>query len=296
MDSSESRLRVGVVGTGRVGAALGAALSRAGHHVVAASGVSAESRRRAEKLLPDVPLLPPQDVLAASELALLTVPDDALPALVEGLVATGSIKPGTILVHTSGRYGCAVLDPATRVGALPLALHPAMTFTGTEVDVARLAGCSFGVTAPEPLRPIAEALVVEMDGEPEWIAEEVRPLYHAALAYGSNYLVTLVAQASELLREAGVEHPGRMLGPLLGAALDNALRSGDAALTGPVARGDAGTVAAHLRVLKQVDPQAAAGYRALGRLTADRALASGLLSAEKAEPLLEALQEEGREA
>src|SRR5258708_237540 len=115
MDSSESRLRVGVVGTGRVGGALGAALTRAGHRVVAASGVSAESRRRADKLLPDVPLLPPQDVLAASELALLTVPDDALPALVEGLVATGSIKPGTILVHTSGRFGCAVLDPATRV-------------------------------------------------------------------------------------------------------------------------------------------------------------------------------------
>src|SRR5512139_1901484 len=119
MDSSESRLRVGVVGAGRVGAALGAALTRAGHRVVAASGVSAESRRRAERLLPGVPLLAPQDVLAASELALLTVPDDALPALVEGLVATDSIKPGTLVAHTSGRYGCAVLDPATRAGALP---------------------------------------------------------------------------------------------------------------------------------------------------------------------------------
>jgi predicted short-subunit dehydrogenase-like oxidoreductase (DUF2520 family) len=292
MDSSESRLRVGVVGVGRVGAALGAALNHAGHRVVAASGVSAESRRRAERMLPGVPLLAPQDVLAVSELALLTVPDDALPALIEGLVATGSIKPGTLLLHTSGRYGCAVLDPATRVGALPLAVHPAMTFTGTEVDVARLAGCSFGVTAPEPLRPIGEALVVEMGGEPEWIAEEVRPLYHAALAYGSNYLVTLVAQAKDLLSAAGVQEPGRMLGPLLGAALDNALRSGDAALTGPVARGGAGTRAAHHRVLKPVDAQAAVGYRALGRLTADRALASGLLSAEKAESLLEALKEE----
>src|SRR5947199_118911 len=91
-----------------------------------------------------------------------------------------------------------------RVGsALGAALHPAMTFTGTEVDVARLAGCSFGVTAPDPLRPIAEALVVEMGGEPEWIEEPARPLYHAALAYGSNYLVTLVAQAEDLLAAAG---------------------------------------------------------------------------------------------
>jgi predicted short-subunit dehydrogenase-like oxidoreductase (DUF2520 family) len=292
MDSSESRLRVGVVGTGRVGSALGAALIQAGHKVVAASGVSADSRRRAERMLPGVPLMPVQDVLAASELTLLTVPDDALPTLVAGLVATGSIRPGTLLLHTSGRYGSAVLNEATRVGALPLALHPAMTFTGTEVDVARLQGCSFGVTAPDPLRPIAEALVVEMGGEPEWISEEARPLYHAALAFGSNYLVTLVAQASDLLAEAGVAHPGRMLGPLLGAALDNALRSGDAALTGPVARGDAGTVAAHLAVLKRIDVSAAVGYRALGRLTADRALASGLLAADKAEPLLDVLREE----
>jgi predicted short-subunit dehydrogenase-like oxidoreductase (DUF2520 family) len=292
MDSAESRLAVGVVGTGRVGSALGAALQRAGHRVVAASGVSEQSRRRADKLLPGVPLAPPQDVLASADLVLLTVPDDALPGLVEGLVATGSVRPGTLLVHTSGRHGYTVLDAATRVGALPLALHPAMTFVGTEVDVARLAGCSFGVTAPDPLRPIAEALVVEMGGEPEWIEEEARPLYHAALAYGSNYLVTLVAQAEDLLAAAGGREPGRMLGPLLGAALDNALRSGDLALTGPVARGDAGTVAAHLDVLRDRDPQAARGYRAMGRLTADRAMASGMLSAEKAEPLLGILNKE----
>ena len=159
---------------------------------------------------------------------LLTVPDDALPGLVEGLAETGAVRPGQLLVHTSGRYGAKVLDPALRAGALPLALHPAMTFTGTPVDVQRLAGCSFGVTAPEELRLAAEALVIEMGGEPEWIAEESRPLYHAALALGANHLVTLVAQSMELLRTAGVEAPDRMLGPLLGAALDNALRSGDA--------------------------------------------------------------------
>ena len=152
-----------------------------------------------------------------------------------------------------------MLDPALRAGALPLALHPAMTFTGTPVDVQRLAGCSFGVTAPEELRLAAEALVIEMGGEPEWIAEEARPLYHAALALGANHLVTLVAQSMELLRTAGVGAPDRMLGPLLGAALDNALRSGDAALTGPVARGDAGTVAAHVAELRAHAPQAVAG-------------------------------------
>lgn len=286
-----ARLTVGVVGAGRVGPALAAALGLAGHRPVAASGVSDASRRRAEALLPGVPLVEPAEVLAGADLVLLTVPDDALPGLVTGLAETGAVRPGQLLAHASGRYGTAVLEPATRAGALPLALHPVMTFTGTPVDVQRLAGCSFGVTAPEELRLAAEALVIEMGGEPEWVAEEARPLYHAALALGANHLVTLVAQALELLRTAGVSAPDRMLGPLLGAALDNALRSGDAALTGPVARGDAGTVAAHITELRRHAPQAVAGYLAMARTTADRALAGGLLRPELAEDLLEVLSD-----
>ncbi|MCD9145273.1 Rossmann-like and DUF2520 domain-containing protein [Streptomyces albireticuli] len=281
-----ARLTVGVVGAGRVGPSLAAALKLAGHRPVAASGVSDASVRRAAALLPDVPLVPPAEVLARAELVLLTVPDDVLPGLVAGLAETGAVRPGQLLVHTSGRHGTAVLDPARRAGALPLALHPAMTFTGTPVDVERLAGCSFGVTAPDQLRLAAEALVIEMGGEPEWVAEEARPLYHAALAMSSNHLVTLVAQAMELLRTAGVSAPDRMLGPLLGAALDNVLRAGDAALTGPVARGDAGTVAAHIEELRAHAPQAVAGYLAMARTTADRALAHGLLKPELAEDLL----------
>lgn len=286
VEARPARLTVGVVGAGRVGPALAAALRMAGHRPVAASGVSDASRRRAAALLPDVPLVEPAEVLARAELVLLTVPDDALPDLVTGLAETGAVRQGQLLVHTSGRYGTGVLAPALRAGALPLALHPAMTFTGTSVDVQRLAGCSFGVTAPQELRMAAEALVIEMGGEPEWIEESARPLYHAGLAIGANHLVTLVAQSMELLRASGVAEPGRMLGPLLGAALDNALRSGDAALTGPVARGDAGTVAAHLSELRKHAPEMAASYLAMARATADRALAGGLLKAEFAEALL----------
>ncbi|GAB2573612.1 hypothetical protein GCM10027168_03230 [Streptomyces capparidis] len=290
-----ARLTVGVVGTGRVGPVLAAALALAGHRPVAASGVSDASRERAAALLPGVPLIEPAQVLARADLVLLTVPDDALPDLVSGLAATGAVRPGQLVVHTSGRFGVGVLQPALRAGALPLALHPAMTFTGTRIDVARLAGCSFGVTAPPQLRLAAEALVVEMGGEPEWIEEEARPLYHAALANGANHLVTLVAQSLELLAAAGVAAPDRMLGPLLSAALDNALRSGDAALTGPVARGDAGTVAAHLAELRRTSPQALASYLALARATADRALAGGMLKAEQAQDLLDVLADDGRQ-
>jgi predicted short-subunit dehydrogenase-like oxidoreductase (DUF2520 family) len=283
------RLRVGVVGTGRAGAVLGAALARAGHHVVAAYAVSDLSRLRAEALLPGVPLVPVEQVLAESDLALLTVPDDVLPGLVTGLVEAGAFHAGQFVAHASGRFGYGVLDAATRVGCLPLALHPVMTFTGTTIDLARLSGCPFGVTAPDQLRPVAEALVVEMGGDPVWVSEGNRVLYHAALAHGANHLVTLVTQTLELLGAAGVDHPARLVAPLLSAALDNALRYGDAALTGPVARGDAGTVAAHVHELGEVSPEARVAYVALARVTADRALAAGTLRPDAAEALLDVL-------
>ncbi|MEI2729246.1 MAG: DUF2520 domain-containing protein [Candidatus Nanopelagicales bacterium] len=286
------RLSVGVIGTGRAGSVLGAALARAGHKVVAAYGVSDLSRLRAEALLPDVPLVTPEEVLAKADLVLITVPDDVLSELVTGLSATGAFRAGQFIAHASGRYGIEVLDPATRAGALPLALHPAMTLTGTSLDLERISGAPFGVTAPEELRPVAEALVVEMGGDPVWVPEEHRALYHAALANGANHLVTLVAQSIDLLHAAGVEHPQRLLGPLLFAALDNSLRSGDSALTGPVVRGDAGTVAAHVDVINEVSVEARRAYVAMARLTADRALANGMLRATQAEALLDVLAAE----
>lgn len=231
------------------------------------------------------------EVLAEADLVLLTVPDDALPPLIGGLADTGAIRAGQLLVHASGRYGTDVLSPATHAGALPLALHPVMTFTGTSIDLDRLSGCPFGVTAPNVLRPVAEALVLEMGGEPVWIPEERRALYHAALAHGANHMVSLVAHTLDLLGVAGVEDPAGLVRPLLSAALDNALRRGDSALTGPVARGDAGTVALHLEELGKVSEQSRAAYVALARLTADRALASGVLRPELAGALLDVLSE-----
>lgn len=288
-DSGAPRLTVGVVGTGRAGSVLGAALRLAGHPVVAAYGVSELSQLRADALLPDVPLVSVDEVFAAAELVLLTVPDDVLPELVSGLAATGAVRTGQLIAHASGRYGISVLDPATALGALPLALHPAMTLTGTSLDLERIVGAPFGVSAPDQIRPVGEALVVEMGGEPIWVPEQSRPLYHAALANGANHLITLVTQSLDLLEAAGIENPQRLLSPLLYASLDNALRNGDAAMTGPVVRGDAGTVAAHVEVIDEVSSQARRAYVAMARLTADRALAAGTLSPQKAEALLSVL-------
>ena len=292
--SHPAQLAVGVVGAGRVGTALAVALSRAGHRVVAVSALSEASLRRIERALPGTAVRPPEDVIASADLILLTVPDDVLPGLVAGLAVTGVPLAGRMLAHASGRHGLAVLEPAVRRGALPLALHPVMTFTGRPDDVDRLAGISFGVTAPPQLRTAAEALVLEMGGEPVFIAEETRGLYHAAIAGAANHLVTLVVQGCDLLAAAGVAEPARLLGPLLSAALDNSLRLGDAALTGPVARGDADTVASHLAALRAAAPQTLPAYLALARLTADRALAAGTLAAPDAQRLLDVLAEAPR--
>ena len=278
-----------MIGPGRVGVALARALARAGHEITAVSAVSEGSKQRARDHFPRARLTEPAQVLADADLVLLTVPDDVLPGLVDGLAATGAPYAGRLVAHASGAHGVRVLEPATRAGALPLALHPVMAFTGRDDDVDRIKGVCFGVTAPDPLRPAAEALVIEMGGEPVFIAEEHRDLYHAALAGAANHLITLVAQAEDLLRAAGVADPARLLGPLLSAALDNALRFGDAGLTGPVARGDADTVAAHVSALDaepSASPAAVAAYIAMARLTADRALATGLLKPADAERLL----------
>lgn len=277
------------MGAGRAGAVLGAALRRAGHHVVAVSAVSDLSRLRAEALLPGVPILPVPEVVRDAELVLISVPDDALPDLVSGLVGTGDLRAGQFVAHPSGRFGIEVLAPATAAGAIGFALHPVMTFTGTSVDLARLEGCPFGVTSEKSMRPVAEALVVEMGGEPVWVPESARSMYHAALVFGANYLMTVVLQSVELLTAAGIPAPERLLAPLLGASLDNALRHGDASLTGPVARGDAATVADHLRTMSDLSPVVTDAYRSLARLTADRAVAGGLIDLAAAEQLLDVL-------
>lgn len=284
-----ARLAVGVVSAGRVGTALGQAWEAAGHLVVATSAISDASIRRAADRLPDAQLLAPDEVAARADLLVLAVPDDALAGLVGGLAATGSVRPGQIVVHTAGARGVRVLDPLTGLGALPLALHPAMTFLGRAEDTARLASCCFGITAADDAGwAVAEALVLEVGAEAVRIAEADRPTYHAALAHGANHLVTLVCDAVEALRAvtATAVPVERLLAPLLSAALDNALRHGDHALTGPVARGDADAVAVHLRVLTEVDPDLGATYRALARRSAQRGQAAGLIPPDAAREVL----------
>jgi predicted short-subunit dehydrogenase-like oxidoreductase (DUF2520 family) len=284
-------LRVGVIGAGRVGAVLAAALRSRGHVIVSVAGESDASKRRAADLLPDVPMDKPTAVARACDVLLLTVPDDMLENVVTQLAASGAIREGQLVVHTSGRHGLRVLEPATRVGARPVALHPAMTFTGTALDLDRLADCVFGVTAGPEERAWAADVVAELGATVMWVPEELRGLYHAGLAHGANHLVTLVTQAMELLGAAGAADPAAILRPLLQAALDNALADGDSALTGPIVRGDVNTVRAHVTELARTAPDTLPSYVALARATLDRVVTDGRVLPIRAAAIRRALDE-----
>src|SRR5699024_1752579 len=262
-----------------------------GHAITGTYAVSDASVARAEQLLPGVPLLEVADIIERSEMLLLAVPDDQLGPLVAGIAATGlspggqlvvhtsgrygtdvlaarddqlfplvsaiaatALSPGgQLVVHASGRYGTDVLAPLAAVGSATLAIHPAMTFTGTRDDLARLVGCPMAITADPTFLPVAAALVVALRADSVVLPEADRPHYHAALAHGANHLVVLVDQTLEALSRLGIEDPGAYLRPLLEAALEESLRRGAKALTGPVVRGDAGTITAHLEALDDLD-------------------------------------------
>ncbi|MGX5695738.1 Rossmann-like and DUF2520 domain-containing protein [Agromyces soli] len=221
------RLGVGTVGAGRVGAVLAAALGGAGHALTGITAVSEASRDRAEAMLPGVPVLTTPEVVRRSELVLLAVPPAELPGLVEGLAATGDWQPGQLVLHTAAEYGTGVLDPARRAGAIPLAVHPVMSFTGTSIDLARLSGAWFAVTAPAPVLPIAQALVVEMGGEPFVVDETARPAYAEAIDTAVSFSTAIVDQASGILGGLGIARPGAVLAPLVRSAVENALSRHD---------------------------------------------------------------------
>lgn len=224
MSARAGRLGIGIIGAGKVGPVLGAALAGAGHAITGISAVSDESRDRAEAMLPAVPVLDIPSIVERSELVLIAVPDSELESLVAGLAATSTWQAGQLVVHTAAGVGTSVLAPAQALGAIPLAIHPAMDFTGTSIDIARLAESWFAVTAPAPVQPIGQALVVEMGGEPVIIAESDRAAYAEAIDIATTFSRSIVAQATGILGGIGVEHPGGFLSSLVRSSVDNALQ------------------------------------------------------------------------
>jgi len=225
------RLGVGIIGAGRVGPVIGAALAGAGHAIVGISAVSESSRDRAEAMLPGVPVLDVPQIIERSELVILAVPDAELEGLVSGLAATGAWQPGQLVLHTAPGFGISVLAPATSAGAIPLAVHPAVAFTGTSIDLSRLRDSYCAVTAPAAVQPIGQALVVEMGAEPVMIAEGDRADYAEAIATAMSFSAAIVNQSIGILSELGVEAPGRVLAPLVRSSVENALAAASPGLS-----------------------------------------------------------------
>lgn len=216
------RLGVGIIGAGRVGPVIGAALAGAGHAV---TGITAGSDPdRVDAVLPGVPVLAADEVVRRSELVVVAVPHAELPSLVAGLSEIGAWQVGQLVLHTDPAYGIDVLSPAAARGAIPLAVHPAVAFTGTSIDLRQLRESYAAVTAPAAVLPIAQALAVELGCEPIVVSEEARAAYGEAVATATEFSAALLRQSSELLVAAGVDEPGRFLSALVHSTVDRALQ------------------------------------------------------------------------
>ena len=223
---TESRLRIGIIGAGPVGLLLGQALAGAGHLISGIHAASEASLERIDVMLPQVPVLPVAELLPASDLVLLAIPADQIAETVSGWAKLGLFTSGQLLIHTAAEHGFGVLAPATAAGVIPLAIHPAMRFTGTSLDLARMRESYFAVTAPAVALPIGQALVIEMGGEPVVIAEADRAKYAEAVQVASGFSALIVNQAIGLLDEINVGSARELLGPLVRSSVEAALAEG----------------------------------------------------------------------
>ncbi|MEX2459212.1 MAG: DUF2520 domain-containing protein [Actinomycetota bacterium] len=270
-------LDLAIVGAGRVGTALGMLLQRAGHRIVAASG-RADTVWRVQKFLPGVPVVPPRQAVTGAQVVILGVPDDSIRVICSN-ISTG-LHRGMVVIHLSGALGLEVLSPAAHWGAYPVALHPLQSIPEVEAGLKRIPSSAFAVTAShETAWQLGERLARDAGGVPMRVSSQNKSLYHAAAVFASNYLTTVEAIAEQLFTTAGIKDTRTAMGPLAIATLSNIVREGPTrSLTGPVVRGDVGTIERNLDALKQAAPEAIPAYVALAIAAAGIAERSGRLS------------------
>lgn len=262
--------QIGIVGTGRVARALASALAPHSIRPLLIWGRNPLHRDAAVAQTPNThAALRLEDILACDAVA-LAVSDDALPDMIARM-AQAPLLHRPLVFHVSGRSGAALLSSVRIQGAQVAAIHPAMTFTGdAQAERARMVGAHFAITAPdENTYALAERIVGLLGGLPVAIAEDQRTLYHAALCHAANHLVTLMTGASQALEQAGVAEASALLAPLVRAALENTLEHGFSALSGPLLRRDAQTVAGHVQALERQCPLVLPAYRAMATATLD---------------------------
>ncbi len=284
MPGPAPRAPVGVIGPGRAGTGLALAWARAGYPVRLHG-------RRAKRVPSPLTLTvgPPGEPppwLAQVSVVILAVPDDAIPPLANALAASGGVRAEQVVLHLSGSRGHEVLQGLASSGAALGSLHPLQTLVEPDRAPLHLRGAWAAIEGMPRAVELAERLARAVGLRPFRVRPEDKPLYHAGAVFASNYFVVVEAVAEQLLRQAGLSEADAWaaLRPLVRGTLDNLVREGPLkALTGPVLRGDAETVARHLAAL----PEAVVGlYRGLSTAALDLARRRGLDEASAARVVL----------
>ena len=229
-ERQSGRLSVGVIGSGPVGVAIAKALANAGHELIGISAGSDESRDRVEAMLAEAPILGVPAIVEAAELVILALPADQIAPTVAGLAEIRAWRAGQLVAHTAGEYGQSILQPAALQGVIPLAIHPAMIFSGTSIDLERMKECYFAVAAPKVALPIAQALVLEMGGEPIVIDDADRAAYFEAVSVAASFSALVVNQSIGLLEGVGIDNARDVLAPVVRSSVEQALAAGHRAI------------------------------------------------------------------
>ncbi len=277
--------RLGFIGAGTTGTALAVRLSQQGCPVVAVSSRTLSSAQKLAGLVPACQAYhTAQELADAADLVFITTPDDVI-ARVCGEVQW---RAGQSVVHCSGAHSVDILEPAREVGAAVGSFHPLQAFADVSQAIEDLPGSTFALEAEEPLLSLLKDLASLLNGSFVELKPGHKVLYHAAAVFACNYLVTLVKLALDLWRDFGVssQEATRALLPLLQGTINNIANIGlPSCLTGPVARGDLGTIERHLSALEAKDPALLATYKELGLQTISIALAKGKVDGHKAEEM-----------
>jgi predicted short-subunit dehydrogenase-like oxidoreductase (DUF2520 family) len=278
-------LKIGFIGAGTVGTALAVLLSSKGYQV---TGVSSRSRTSAENLAKAVNgcrvLNSNQDVADTASLVFITTPDDTIPRVASQL----KWHSGQSVVHCNGAASTDILEPARKSGATVGCFHPLQTLAGVKQAMENIPGSTFAIEAEEPLLSTLKDMATALGGHPIELKASDKVLYHAAAVIACNYLVTLVKLATDLWQTFSIppDQAARALLPLISGTLHNIDTIGiPQCLTGPIARGDTGTIKQHLKALKEKTPTILSPYKELGQQTIPIALAKGRINKEQAREL-----------
>lgn len=296
-EASVHQESIAIIGLGKTGTAIGHLLRKAGHSIVAVTCSSPESVRNGVRYTGGEAFTSDANAQAAfrASCIFITTPDDSIAPVCDDIVQKGGIKPGDKVIHMSGSGGLDLLGSARRAGAMVASIHPLQSFADVEGAILNIPLSTFGITADEDLREWSARLVRELGGIPFEIPAEVKPLYHAAACMVSNYLTTLINAAEEIYLSLGLTRDEAIKAswPLIAGTLKNIETKGTVqALTGPIARGDLGTVEEHLRLFREKLPAYLPAYRALGLLTVNLAVKKNTAAPERAALIKSTLEEE----